>query len=1113
MNTSAQTQCKKWIVTNQLIDFNTSPTTSSALLTGNNVASYNAMQDANGNLLFYVFDGLISNSHGILIDRIINNNLGTVVQGYPETCIVPVPGSCSQYYVIAADYNITSGTRPGDGPIPFYVTVDMSLPNQSLIPGEVGALVGANSNPLNAGANYDSHSNVMSLAVSKLSPSNERFLFVSDNSSMFRFTITATGISNGTWLGNLFYGYNGRPMKLEMELYQDGFNNMKLATIELNGGGHPFIVIYNLNSSGNITGSTNRQISNSGVPNGLEFSPNGQFVYVTNTVTPFIQYFDVALTSNNLLPQIPNQSIFSATEIELGSDGDLYFGSIGGLSSLSNSNNPTAATWNSLIFPFNFPTNSRYGIRVLQDQIDGEVYGGIADHSSQCCDFSASWNQLDLIASLGSSIWTPTNNPINGSTGVIATIKGTLTIPSGADITISGMIVSFGLFGKITILPGGKLTINGTTLTGNSTCQNMWLGVEVLGSGQNGLPNTNQQGQFISTNSIIEEAEHGIENGSFSLNSLDYGGYFIASNSTFRNCWNSILMYSHNRNAQYASSIVECTFIDLGNLWYPHQTTRTNVHVGLFDVRGGSTPIPGVDISFSNSLIHNTFNNADYGLSCLDDQNIIIQNASFQNCGIGISDARAFSSASNGSAFSNLTFANCYTSIAMKNTNGDEISNNVFNSTHGSQNLNFYGVNSEGSNNFHVTDNSFYRLRYGVFVNNSGSIGGRISSNNGNGNIFHECWRGIDCRGDNSNLQIKCNQFWNITQPVNEFSTAWFIGGDMPDQGDGLTNSGPAGNEFYRAGGRKDIYSLAGVPSFSTYNFIYYKYYLPFSCTPLVYTPNFVSVSLTTYPLGATSCSGQGLMAESGNDPENAKTIINQEPDLMKKQLWVNELIAWYQAQQMDADAKAYLENRFDDAAKQMLFPMYIANNEYEKANEIINYYCANEDEESRSYCNLNSIILNWANEGRTPFEMTESERTIINEIANNYTGSTGQAQSLLKMVYNEEVNPWQPSDSSDARFAGALEETFFENPIEIFPNPVCKGSFKLISTFENSIGCEATISLFDLEGKLNYETHSTFNDENATQVNIGDLANGIYMVKVEVANLSPLFKKLVVNK
>ena len=96
--------------------------------------------------------------------------------------------------------------------------------------------------------------------------------------------------------------------------------------------------------------------------------------------------------------------------------------------------------------------------------------------------------------------------------------------------------------------------------------------------------------------------------------------------------------------------------------------------------------------------------------------------------------------------------------------------------------------------------------------------------------------------------------------------------------------------------------------------------------------------------------------------------------------------------------------------------------------------------------------------------------------------------------------------DSSDARIATTSEEYFFENPIEIFPNPVSKGSFKLISTFENSIECEATISLFDLSGKLNYETHSTFNDENTTQVNIGDLANGIYMIKVEVGNLSPLF-------
>lgn len=109
---------------------------------------------------------------------------------------------------------------------------------------------------------------------------------------------------------------------------------------------------------------------------------------------------------------------------------------------------------------------------------------------------------------------------------------------------------------------------------------------------------------------------------------------------------------------------------------------------------------------------------------------------------------------------------------------------------------------------------------YGIYCNNSGSVGGRISSNSGSGNIFRECWRGIDCRGDNQNLQIKCNQFFNITQPASEFSTAWYVGGDLPDQGSVGCPTCPAANEFFRSGSRKDIYSQPGVNSCLTFNFV-----------------------------------------------------------------------------------------------------------------------------------------------------------------------------------------------------------------------------------------------------------------------------------------------------
>ena len=697
--------------------------------------SYNAMQDANGNPIFYFVDGTIYDANGLEMDFISNPNslmAGVSVKGYPETCIVPVPGSCTQYYIITAD---AYGTIPNFNPSTFYVTLDMTVPNISSL--GYGSLIGPNSTNIVPGGGYDVHCGTMHLAVSRLRPSsNDRFLFVADNANLFRFLITTSGIVNATSVTGLTIGYNGKKLQSEIELYQDNAGNYMIGNIELSTPGS-FLVIYNLDQSGNIISSSSQLISTSqnSTPHGLEFSPDGQYLYFTNTISPFVQYCHI--TSGVLDPistlNISTANEFKDSQIELGFDGKLYFAAEHRLATLSIPNSPNASNWNDNAVVIDVPVVTEFQMRVIQDQIDGENYGSTVSSiaTPECCDHNELWDQIEYNTS-GNATWTSTTNPLNGGTGSTAWIKGTLTIPSNSNIVIDGMILHFGINGKISIQPGGSLTIDGTTLTGNDRCQTMWQGVEVIGVGQNGSPNLSQQGRFISQNSsVIEQAISGLINNTLvSPNANNCGGYLQCISTTFNNCYGGIIMWGSVTNAGYSSVITSCTFTSTA-LWYPHANARSNTHVALFDVKGGSSSGAGVDIVFNNILSPNartSFNNADHGVGCVSTERIVLSNADFNNCGIGLESIRlSFQSKPTSSIFFGLQFNECNTGIKLGASSGDHIHDNIFNAQYGtanlgSQNVNFYGIFADASSDFHITDNILNHLRYGILCRNSVSI-------------------------------------------------------------------------------------------------------------------------------------------------------------------------------------------------------------------------------------------------------------------------------------------------------------------------------------------------------------------------------------------------------
>lgn len=71
--------------------------------------SHAAMQDANGDLSFFVVDGVVYNKEGFYIGEFENQliNMYGGAKGNAEVLIIPNPDNCQQYYIV-----LTAANKP-----------------------------------------------------------------------------------------------------------------------------------------------------------------------------------------------------------------------------------------------------------------------------------------------------------------------------------------------------------------------------------------------------------------------------------------------------------------------------------------------------------------------------------------------------------------------------------------------------------------------------------------------------------------------------------------------------------------------------------------------------------------------------------------------------------------------------------------------------------------------------------------------------------------------------------------------------------------------------------------------------------------------------------------
>lgn len=1124
MKVKAQNQNHVWSIIPHIITFDnttisnaTNPTLD---LTIQSEFPTNAMQDANGQLLFSIFQGNVLGATDFIAPQEIKNPdaccVGvfdnTLVKGSTEVLIVPIPGNCHSYYIISSE---PSKYIPALDWQPYFIR--LYVDNSKNL-----ELQDANGNPNNIATRLDNypnsggHSASLQMAITPLRPLfNDRILFIQNALYIYEYLVTDLGITylSTTQLGpfienGLPVPPNGSsPMRTEIEVVALANGNYKLAIpMEMspnqpNNYNHG-IAVYDVTSTG-IIGNYVFKGFGSGTlndrPVGIEFTPDGQFLYITKVSTPFLVAMNTttgALTSityngNN------NPQNFNDSQIELAANGLLYIAAGNRLSSVIGIDIPNTAVWSdpatslgSSVFATpginlaygNNPQQNLDGIRYLPDQIDGENYlDGFLLTDLQCCvDHSQFDVNNNYTAPTGTYTWTDGQNPWNVTSPI--RVRQKITIPSGANVTIQDMTFMFGYEGAVEIQKGAVLNMLGTKFT-NTSCDIMWLGVNVLGTpgdvslAQNGVLSMSTASGISS----IENAQEGV--------SLFGGGQVITFNALFKNNWHSINIWDNNfSSGSLTNTINASSFENTGNLLYPHKGATDDFFINLRDVN---------NISFVGT---NNFTGGSLGISS-NDSRYNLSLAHFTGVINAIWSKKIYAGFNSEHIFTNNIFQDCFSGIRIDGGYNDLITDNIFNPSNavGSQNQNYFGVQMESSGAFRILDNTFFRISYAVYINNSGSLGGRISTTNGSGNQFISCWRGVNAVGDNLGLQIKCNVFEN-NQAANEYSTAWYVGGKLADQGANIASNpqAPAGDKFFRTPStRVDLTSVAGSGT-NGLNFTYFYHSITGSpeLLPTVNNTNFINASNTNIIYDpAQSCLGVNLMTLANNNPVTAKQIIATELNPVRKQLLINELIYWYDTNNQSSASITYLESIGNKAAEKILFNKYIKIGDLNKAKKLMKYDNPHPDIENINYVDFNKVLYDWAKKNKTAFQMKNSEENTIRDVSISYTSSAVLAQGVLNLVFGEPYLQ-APSDTVTLRESIFVEpsvvEPYYLSPA--YPNPTQNETVISFVLLDNTKDAEIIIT--DLLGRPK-EVYKLNGTENFITVSTNEYAPGTYTYRL----------------
>lgn len=609
---------------------------------------HNAMQDKDGNLLFFIVDGRVFDKEGYLIGDMTHSGGGTTYEifGSTEILIVPYPADCDKYYLFADGDPIPGHSFTTET---WYTILDFTPDSQS--PGPYFPEI---STPQILSTNVKNYYN--SLGATKIN-NNKRFIFQINQDRIYKYILDNTGLNLDSVYhhGNSSYIYTDGLLRAEMEIIEtldtasQPIYRIAYAYVGTSNRYIIYLAELDINNANVISGTEEFIVYQSSggqdpLINGLEFSPDGQTLYITHEITTShssgIDYYVVGSGNPTQSLGIATDDDFQFSQIETGLDGKLYLATSDRLATIDQPNAPTTTNFTDTAIVITYSDNYAYTIvsggspygtplYLLPDQIDEMNYATHFTADLECCiahtTFTTGTDSTNHEQS-GTQSWTTSSNPFNNLDTI--TVKDELIIKSGANITATNLRFEFAPNAKLTIEEGAIFTISGCTLTVNTECDTnaMWIGVDVLGV------DTGQQtgsGKLIASSSLIEHSYIGVHNYKTvaGTRNEDYGyrgGIIQAGGTIFRNNHRGTVYFDYQNVNGSGSPINDlsyfnnCTFITDAQL-NQDTLTPTVIMAHLFDVQGvnfygcdfkntaNTTTIPYIDrglgISAHNCLL------------------------------------------------------------------------------------------------------------------------------------------------------------------------------------------------------------------------------------------------------------------------------------------------------------------------------------------------------------------------------------------------------------------------------------------------------------------------------------------------------------------------------
>lgn len=353
-------QSAKWILNSHVYDMTgANPSLASvpaSVMSADNPCA--AFSDA-GNLLFYIANGRMYSSTNVdcgqlpvnqkTITGLINPTDDDYVVFANPAMIIPVPGTCTEYYVI---YTLTLGANHLAGAYQtVYCKIDISSGNPTVDPTSVVPLLfGGNDTGIK---NPKTLADITSFVISKgVDAANERYLFSVDNSSLKvkvkKWFISGTDIALSSTIydgtGDATYP-NATCSHGELELSPD--QSHLAFFVNPNGSISTTQLLYQINLQNYAFSSMERKIFTPNYGYGLEYSKNSDKLFEsrTNGTAPALVYVTVSNFSPAVFTNVATTGVnFNQSNLELGKSGNIYGVSSNGSQLYYYAINPDAPT-------------------------------------------------------------------------------------------------------------------------------------------------------------------------------------------------------------------------------------------------------------------------------------------------------------------------------------------------------------------------------------------------------------------------------------------------------------------------------------------------------------------------------------------------------------------------------------------------------------------------------------------------------------------------------------------------------------------------------------------------------------------------------------------------